>query len=182
MENIYQKVVAEALESVKDVPDADLKKAGFEVVLRQLLQATPGGQLKNENNPGGEGVVVTGNTQVSKTGLTTEEINILFEDKNGTLCLKVKPTGQTIAEQHQKLAHAILVGHLALLGKESISSLVMLAAARDWHLPEKHFARNIQSPGYIQAKGVGKGVIYSLKPGAVWKLKESLQKMAHGEE
>lgn len=182
MEDIYKKVVAQALEAVKDVPDADLKKAGFEVVLRQLLQAVAANTTSASGEvTGGKVNVTTKNNPVNKTGLTDDEVNILFEKKDNTLVLRIKPTGKTVPTQQQILAHAILVGYLALFNRDSVSSAEMVVAAKDWKLFDANFSRNIQTPGYIQAKGVKKGVTYSLKPGAISKLKESIQKMARGE-
>lgn len=184
MDQIYKKAVSEALEAVKDVEDADLKKSAFEIVLRQLLNAAPdhtrGGPGTDMIPP--ESVVAKPNSNhTNKTGLTKEEIDTLFETKGEIVVLKVKPTGESLLEQQQALAHAILIGYHALFGKDSVTSVMMGTAARDWNLLDTNFSRTIQIPGYIQAKGKRKGVTYSLKPGAIAKLKESMQKMARGE-
>lgn len=178
----YKKALIEAQEAVKDVHDPELRKSGFEVILKQLLQtaSVPAG-ANVVMAPPASGEVKTDSVRGSKTGLTEDEIQVLFEVKDSIVILKVQPSGTTLAEQQQTLAHAILVGHFALLGNDDISVRTMGAAARDWKLLDTNFSRTILVPGYIQSKGQRGGVRYSLKPGAMGKIKETLQKMARGE-
>ena len=184
MSQEYKDMVAEALEAVKEVEDADLRKSGFEIILQQLLRTKQDGasadtpivapKMPAANAPAPSG-------RANRTGLTDEEIQTLFEIKGETVVLKVEPTGTSVPEQQQMLAHAVLVGHLALLDKDNVSTTVMSAAARDWNLFDTNFSRTILTPGHVQSRGVRRGVNYSLKPGAVGKLKQSMQKMARGE-
>lgn len=183
MNKIYKKAITEATEAVRDMEDLDLKKSAFEILLRDLLQG-----MSEQKPTEKKGVTFpVGITSTTKDGyknntvLTQEEIDSLFEVKKENLLLKIKPTGKSDTEKQQKLAHAILVGYKAIFGKDSVPVSVILTAARDWNLSVLHFGKNIQLAGYVQGKGVKKGAIYSLKPGAVEKLKESIQKMARGE-
>jgi hypothetical protein len=181
-QQFYKKAVADAHEAVKDVEDADLRKSGFEIILKQLLQISPaptGGAVPHTDDNGISLKVNAG--RANKTGLTDDEIQTLFEVKDKAVILKIQPSGTTVPEQQQTLAHAILVGHFALFGSDDISAKKMGAAARDWKLLDTNFSRTILVPGYIQSKGERASVRYSLKPGAMGKVKETLQKMAHGE-
>lgn len=181
MNEIYKKAITEATEAVRDMEDSDLKKSAFEILLRDALQGM------SEHKPTGQKEITSPVEIISKkddhknnTGLTQEELDSLFEVKKENLLLKIKPIGKSDAEKQQKLAHVILVGYKAIFGKDSVPVSVMLTAARDWNLSVLHFGKNIQLAGYVQGKGVKKGAIYSLRPGAVEKLKESIQKMAQG--
>ncbi len=184
MNHLYKKAVTEALEAVKEVQDADLKKSGFEIVLRSLLGVVPTGAPITNKAPAmlpRDKVANESGGSINKTGLTDDEVATLFEVNGETVVLKVKPVGESVPEQQQSLAHAILVGYKALFGKDGISASQMGSAAREWSLKDTNFATNIQTPGHIQAKGAGKGATYSLRPGAIGKLKDSMQKMARGE-
>lgn len=180
--NDYKKALAEAQEAVKDVTDTELRKIGFKVVLKQILEGDVGKVPPHTSSVKPAVAHAATTTHPNKTGLGQDELNALFEKKDGeTISLKVKPTSAALPEQQQLLAHAIIVGYKALFDKDSVPSLAMVAAAREWNLMDKNFARNIQSPGYIQAKGIKKGVTYSLKPGAIDKIRPALQLLAHGE-
>ncbi len=173
MNQIYKKAVAEAMESVEDVDDPELKKSGFEILLKKLIENS------SETSQSKEGFSLPAGMSIAsgysnKTGLSEEEVKTLFEVNEDVVTLKVKPVGVSVPEQQQSLAHAILIGYKAALGKDSVPSSSMLAAAREWNLWNTNFSTNIQTPGYVQAKGVRKGATYSLKPGAVGKLKDSL--------
>lgn len=181
-QTLYKKALADAQDAVKDIQDPELKKSGFEIILKQLLQVVPAvvGEV-TPTIPSSGAEPKTGGVRSSKTGLTEDEIQTLFEVKDNAVILKIQPSGATVPGQQQTLAHAILVGYFALLGNDDVSSPTMAAAARDWNLFDTNFSRTILVPGFIQSKGFRKGVRYSLKPGAMGKIKETLQKMARGE-
>jgi hypothetical protein len=182
MEDEYKESVKKAMEAVKYIEDADLRKSGFEIILKQLLQT---GVTSGSSEPAfvktPESKVIFGGVHVNKTGLTEEELQTLFSVEGEVVKLKVKPIGESVAEQQQLLAHAILFGYYTLLGKDSILATIMGATAREWNLLDTNFSRTIQAPGHIQSKGKGRGVNYSFRPGAVTKLKDAMQKMACGE-
>lgn len=183
MSKNYKEATEMAIAAVKDIQDPDLKKSAFEVILRDLLNADPSNiQSTHQETKGASGTEsAQPNTGQNKTGLTDEEIDTLFNAEGDVLTLKVRPTGDSVPKQQQMLAHAVLVGYKAVFGKDTVPSLTMVTAARDWNLMDRHFAENVRAPGHIQTKGIKKGAVYSLRPGAMAKLKESMQKMARGE-
>lgn len=184
MNQIYKSAVAEALESVKDIEDSELKKSGFEILLKKLIDApldTTQPRAEGSTTHHSPAKAAHTSLRLNKTGLSEEEIETLFEVDGDTVTLKVKPTGSTVAEKQIALAHALLIGYKATLGQDNVSSLAVAAVAREWNIWDTNLSKKIQAAGYIQAKGIRKAAIYSLKPGAIDKLCESMQKMARGE-
>jgi hypothetical protein len=178
----YKQALCEAEDAVKDVADTELRKIGFEVILKQLLHteeaivASPTGATKASAPK-----TPTAPTSTNNTGLTADELSTLFEVRDDTIALKVRPTGASVNEQQQLLAHAVLLGYKVLLGQDTISAVKLAGVAKEWNLLDTNFGRKIQVPGLIQSKGKRRGVTYSFRPGAVAKLKETMQKMARGE-
>lgn len=178
----YKQALREAEEAVKDVADVELRKIGFEVILKQLLKIEEGAapqrmQTTKAQTPKKPTVATHTNT----TGLTSDDLDTLFEVKDDAITLRVRPTGANVAEQQQLLAHAVLLGYKALLGQDTVGAVKLAAVAKEWNLLDTNFGRTIQAPGFIQAKGKRRGVTYSFRPGAIAKLTESVQKMAKGE-
>ncbi|MFZ2886616.1 MAG: hypothetical protein WA021_02225 [Minisyncoccia bacterium] len=177
----YKQALREAEEAVKDIADVELRKVGFEVILKQLLhteEAVPQ-RAQTTKVPTRQAPAIS--TYTNTTGLNSDELDTLFEKKEDTVALKVRPTGATIKEQQQLLAHAVLIGHKSLLGQDAVGAMKLAAVAKEWNLLDKNFGETIQTPGLIQAKGKKRGVIYSFRPGAIAKLKEQMQKMARGD-
>ena len=174
----YSKAIESARELVRDIEEGEIRITAFGIVLQHLL-----GEASDINLP--EDRPHTSEDQkrnAVKGELTPEELSALFEtDENSILKLKVRPTGDTIDSQQQTLAHAVLMGYHKLLGKNEVKATVMGEVARYWNLSDKNFSKSAKTSSFVQARGKGKGLVYSFRPGAVAKLTDEMRKMAYGE-
>ena len=175
----YIEAIKEAHEVVKCLEDVELQKIAFGVILKRLIgrvYARADALIQSPATPGDS------TTQIKNKGLSDEEKGILFEveDDGKTLKLKVQPIGKTVEDQRLMLVHSILLGYHLLLGEDNVKATIMSEAARYWNLWDTNLSKTIRTSRYIQVRGSGKGKVYSLKPGAVAKLTESIREMIYG--
>jgi len=185
-----KKKIALAFEAVNAVQDKELKATAFGVVLRFLLTAPSLNQSGRRTSDSNEDTVRENSAGIALVGkvspvlnslsITQEQLSEIYEVDGDNLKLRVKIDDVKSSEQQRKLANVVLFGYKIILDLKEVTGSKLLSVAKDWDIPTDHFVKNVKSSEYLQIRNVGKGKdpIFSLKPGALTKLVESVKTLA----
>ncbi len=184
-----QDKITKALSAVSGMEDEHLKTVAFQVVLKSLLnelqqngkqQEISSSNSVQQNISADTEAVKAKSIVINSLSITQEQLSEIYEIDGKNLKLKAKVTGDKTSEQQRNLAEVVLFGYKVFLDVKEVSGSIVLAVAKEWDIPTKHFVKNVKSNEYLQIRniGTGKDPILSLKPGVLNKLAEKVKVLA----
>lgn len=176
----YAELVRKAEESVAAVKDPELRKIAFDRILATLLagDVEVHGEKAVAAAPNSKEVDNSSSaSQKLAKFLEKDEERVLeyFDLRNKeSVNLKLRPERKQLGKSQRAYAHAVLLAAKVGFGVDYIGSLDLTARARRWDLWDKNFSQNLGVSEFIQSEGTGRGLKYSLKPGATYKIKKEV--------